>query len=256
MFSRTDTYVDAVAEIDRSLLRSLSPLSRIRAELTIISWLRRAAGSTPSFARSPRTGSASGRSSPGRNTGWVKREAGCPSSSTRKVAVTKGEKGVLRYYCELATAAGAQVRSYQTSFVVPAEAKEWARTLLRSWNLGNGERFVVLHPGASAHVEGLAPRTVCRPHRPSREQKGGCLLYSAGAGLISRLSTQSGNTLLPNCGWRWTRVMCRVLRHSSSNVPCAYQTIPVRGTSLSPSAQPRLQSSRDSKRVEWGDLRG
>jgi len=145
---RADPHVDRVAEIDREALRALGGLPRIRAEYSVIRWLRQGRFDTVvctfpqdrfflwAFLSGARVRVG---------------EGGKPFSVllSHRLRKKKSEAGVLAYYCALAGEAGAAVKSYRTEVVIPAACRERATWHWHSLGL-EGERAVVaVHPGAS-----------------------------------------------------------------------------------------------------------
>jgi ADP-heptose:LPS heptosyltransferase len=141
-------YVDQVLEIQRPLLRSLAGLARVRAELSIVRRLRSGNYQTVicCFAEDRFCVWAALSGAPVRvgqrdqALGWL---------LTVRPNIRKEEGGVMRYYCALAKAVGAEVDSERTEFPIPDDARERAARKRKSVGLREGERFAVVHPGAS-----------------------------------------------------------------------------------------------------------
>jgi ADP-heptose:LPS heptosyltransferase len=144
----SDPHVAAVAEIDRGALRALGGLRRVRAEWSVIRWLRKGKFDTVvctfpqdrfflwAFLSGARVRVGEG----GRSFSALL------SHRTRK---KKSDGGVLAYYCALAEAAGAPVRSQRTSVVISPAHREWAAACMRSLGLPEDIPVVAVHPGAS-----------------------------------------------------------------------------------------------------------
>jgi heptosyltransferase-2 len=145
---RSDPNVARVAEINREALRALGGLRRIRAELSVIRWLRRGEFDTvvctfpqdrfylwAFLSGAPVRVGEEGRS--------------FSALLTRGIRNTKSEGGVLAYYCALAEAAGAAVRSQRTSVVISPAHSERAASRWRSLGLPEEKPVVAVHPGAS-----------------------------------------------------------------------------------------------------------
>jgi ADP-heptose:LPS heptosyltransferase len=81
---------------------------------------------------------------------------------TDRPEVRKEEGGVLQYYCALAAAAGATVRSLATEFVVSDEEKEEAGRLLATRGISVHEKYAVIHPGASGPYRVWPPERFAR----------------------------------------------------------------------------------------------
>jgi ADP-heptose:LPS heptosyltransferase len=141
-------YVDDVIEIHRSLLRSLHGISRIRAELTIIRHLRARRFDTV-ICCFPEDRFVIWALLSGASTRIGQKDQGFRWLLSKALEIRKERGGVLKYYCSLATAAGARVDSDQTEFIIPEESRQRARKLLESHGINEAERFAVVHPGAS-----------------------------------------------------------------------------------------------------------
>ena len=130
---RADPHVACVAEIDRGLLRALRGASRVRAEWSIIRWLRRGKFDTvvctfPQDRFYLWAFLSGARMRVG--------EEGKPFSALLSTPVRKkkSEGGVLAYYCALAEAAGAAVKSERTSVVIsPVHRERAAARWRQSW---------------------------------------------------------------------------------------------------------------------------
>ena len=145
---RADPHVACVAEIDRGLLRALRGASRVRAEWSIIRWLRRGKFDTvvctfPQDRFYLWAFLSGARMRVG--------EEGKPFSALLSTPVRKkkSEGGVLAYYCALAEAAGAAVKSERTSVVISPVHRERAAARWRSLGLPEEGPVVAVHPGAS-----------------------------------------------------------------------------------------------------------
>jgi ADP-heptose:LPS heptosyltransferase len=152
-----DPHVDAVAEIDRTLLREESGISRIRAEAGIIRWLRAQRFDTV-ICTFPQDRFFVWAFLSGAD---VRVGEGDSLLLNRRIHAGKGEGGVLKYYCRLAEGAGAKVSSYETHFTVPDSADAAAVVHLRS--LGLPDRgYVAVHPGASGAYRIWPPGSYAR----------------------------------------------------------------------------------------------
>jgi ADP-heptose:LPS heptosyltransferase len=81
---------------------------------------------------------------------------------TVRPEIRKEEGGVLQYYCALAAAAGATVRSLATEFGVSDEDKNEAGRILAMAGISSLENFVVIHPGASGPYRVWPPERFAR----------------------------------------------------------------------------------------------
>lgn len=141
-------YVDHILEIQRPLLRSLSGIARLRAEFSIVRRLRSGKYQTVicCFAEDRFCVWAALSGAPVRvgqrvqALGWL---------LSVRPDIRKEEGGVMRYYCALAEAAGAEVDSERTEFPIPEDARERAAEKKKLAGVREGERFAIVHPGAS-----------------------------------------------------------------------------------------------------------
>ncbi len=145
---RSDPHVDRVAEVDREALRALRGVRRLRAELTVVRWLRKGKFDTVvctfpqdrfylwAFLSGARVRAG---------------EEGKTLSGllSRRMRMTKSGGGVLAYYCALAELAGATIRSRRTTVVIPREHAERVDVQWKSLGLAEGISVVAVHPGAS-----------------------------------------------------------------------------------------------------------
>jgi heptosyltransferase-2 len=144
-----DPHVDAVAEIDRTSLRSLPIVPRIRAEAAIISWLRSKRFDTvictfPQDRFFQWAFLSGARLRVGGDEG-----GGFRLLLNRRIDRRKSDRGVLEYYCALAVAAGGKIDSLTTRFEIPAQAGAWAAEALRELGVAEADRPIAVHPGAS-----------------------------------------------------------------------------------------------------------
>ena len=141
-------YVDDVIEIHRSPLRLLHGAARIRAELSIVRQLRATKFDTV-ICCFPEDRFVIWAVLSGASTRIGQKDQGFRWLLSEAPEIQKEQGGVLKYYCALAMAAGAKVDSEKTEFIIPEESRQRARKLLESHGINEGERFAVVHPGAS-----------------------------------------------------------------------------------------------------------
>jgi ADP-heptose:LPS heptosyltransferase len=144
----SDPHVGCVAEIDRGALRALGGVRRARAEWSVIRWLRKGKFDTVvctfpqdrfflwAFLSGARVRVGEG----GRSFSAL---------LSHRIWKKKSDGGVLEYYCALAEAAGATVRSQRTSVVVSPAHSGRAGACMRSLGLPEDKPVVAVHPGAS-----------------------------------------------------------------------------------------------------------
>lgn len=154
-------FADEVIEVSRPALRLARGIGRLRAEWEIVRRLRSGRYDTviscfpeDRFALWARFSGAGIRIG-------EEGEALARFYSVRP-RIRKEEGGVLRYYCALASAAGANVRSLATEFRVREEFHVRADRLLAERGFLPGERFVVIHPGASGPFRVWPPERFAR----------------------------------------------------------------------------------------------
>ena len=190
-------WVDEVMEVDRALLRRLPPLARLRAESLIFRWLFRGRF-TRAVCTFPQERFLLWAVATGARVRVGQRDQPRSFLLTHRPDLDRRKGGVLRYYCDLAEAAGARVRSMATEYAVSDEARVWAKAALRELGFRPGAPLLVVHPGASG------PYRVWPPER-----------YAA---LIARLREKGVGVLL--CGTAFDRaVIEEVQRHSRISLP-------------------------------------
>jgi len=162
-----DPHVDQVAEIDRQALRTLSGPARIRAEWSIIRWLRSGRFDVV-ICTFPQDRFFQWAFLSGARVRVGELSGGMSLLLNRRVGVRKRDGGVLRYYCSLAAAAGATVTSWTTRFEIPQEARAWADRELP----GGEGRIVAIHPGASGMYRVWPPESYAAVADYIQNQKG------------------------------------------------------------------------------------
>ena len=145
---RSDPHVTSVAEIDRELLRAIRGLRRARAEWSVIRWLRRGNFDTV-VCTFPQDRFYLWAFLSGARVRVGEEGKSFSALLTHRIRKKKSEGGVLAYYCALAEAAGAAVRSVRTSVVIPPAHTGRAASLWRSLGLPEEKPVVAVHPGAS-----------------------------------------------------------------------------------------------------------
>jgi ADP-heptose:LPS heptosyltransferase len=145
---RSDPNVARVAEIDRQTLRALGGLPRVRAELSVIRWLRRGRFDTV-ICTFPQDRFYLWAFLSGARARVGEEGKSFSVLLTHRIRNKKSQGGVLAYYCALAEAAGATVRSQRTSVVISPAHSERAASRWRSLGLPEEKPVVAIHPGAS-----------------------------------------------------------------------------------------------------------
>lgn len=151
-------YVDEVFETDRSALRGLKGVARIKAEWRIVKSLRSEKFDVV-VCTFPQDRFVLWALMSGAKQRIGQKQQSLSWLLTKTPDVRKEVAGVLRYYCELAAAAGATLTSFDTEYFVPRAAREWADEFLRAHDLAHTSRLVAIHPGASG------PSSVWPPER-------------------------------------------------------------------------------------------
>ena len=145
---RSDPHVGCVAEIDRGALRALGGLRRARAEWSVIRWLRKGKFDTV-VCTFPQDRFFLWAFLSGARVRVGEEGTFFSVLLSRRIRKKKNEGGVLAYYCALAEAAGAAVRSQRTTVVIPPVHSARAAALWHSLGLPEGKPVVAVHPGAS-----------------------------------------------------------------------------------------------------------
>ncbi len=141
-------FVDEVIEVDRPLVRSLKGLARLRAEWEIVRFLRKAKPDLV-FCTFPQDRFVLWAFLSGARLRVGQKRQGLSRLLTIAPDLERGRGGVLRYYADLAAAAGADVRHYGTEYSVPEPARAWAEDLLRAGSVRGTVPLVAVHPGAT-----------------------------------------------------------------------------------------------------------
>jgi len=144
----TNKNVDELLVLNRQALRFLNGLARVRAELAIITFLRRKRFDTV-ICTFPEDRFVQWAIASGARIRVGQRKQGLHWLLTHKPNIEKSQRGVLKYYCELERAVGATVHSTETEYIVPESSKKWADDFLRSKNISSTRQVVAIHPGAS-----------------------------------------------------------------------------------------------------------
>lgn len=144
-----DANVDEMYVLNRYAFKSLRGITRVKAELAVLRFLRRKKFDTVicTFPHKDRfilwSYAAGARVRVGaRNQGlrWL---------LTHTPDIEKSRGGVVEYYCDLVRAVGAAVASARTEYVVPEASVMWADRTLQQLHLDTSKRIVAIHPGAS-----------------------------------------------------------------------------------------------------------
>lgn len=148
--------VDAVTDLDRAQLRRLGGLARIQAERAIVNNIRSGKHDTV-ICTFPQDRFALWAFLSGAKTRVGQRQQGMRFLLTNTPDIQKGEIGVLRYYCGLVEAVGAEIGSHKTEFAVPQRSRDWARDFFHRNGLSGISALVAVHPGASGPYKAWPP---------------------------------------------------------------------------------------------------
>jgi ADP-heptose:LPS heptosyltransferase len=111
--------------------------------------------------------------------------------------ISKRDKGVLEYYCDLARALGATVNSSATEYHVPAESRQWADRFFAEQKLE--AKVIAIHPGATGDYKIWPPERY--------------------AGLIHRIRAFGAVHLLLVYGTGDRNVVNEIRRHLRAKIP-------------------------------------
>jgi ADP-heptose:LPS heptosyltransferase len=144
----TNTNVDELLVLSRQALRALHGIARIKAEISIIGYLRRKKFDTV-ICTFPEDRFAQWAFASGARIRVGQRKQGLHWLLTHKPNIEKSERGVLEYYCNLVRTIGANVTSNKTEYVIPESSLQWTKELFHSKSIASTEKVVAIHPGAS-----------------------------------------------------------------------------------------------------------
>jgi len=140
--------VDAVYVLRRHLLRSLHGVRRLKAETTVVQELRRPRFDTV-ICTFPEDRFAVYAFASGAAVRVGQRDQALSWLLTVTPDTRKDRGGVREYYCDLVRAIGAEVRSVDTRYEIPAAARRWADSMLKKGKIRRRDRLVLIHPGAT-----------------------------------------------------------------------------------------------------------
>jgi heptosyltransferase-2 len=148
-------FVDKIIEVNRSAFRKLKGTARLKAEWKILKHLRREKYSIV-ICTFPEDRFVLWAYLSGAKMRVGQKDQSLSYLLTHKPGIKKEEKGVLKYYCELASVTGAQITSRKTEFYINAETEKWADNFLLENNIGL-KNIICIHPGASGYYNIWAP---------------------------------------------------------------------------------------------------
>jgi ADP-heptose:LPS heptosyltransferase len=154
-------FTDEVIEVSRPALRQARGIARLRAEWTILRRIRAGRYDT-AISCFPEDRFALWARFSGAKRRIGEEGQGLARLYTDRLPIRKEEGGVLRYYAALVSAAGATVGSLSTEFRVAEEDRVRACELLAAKGISPGEKFLVIHPGASGPFRVWPPERFAR----------------------------------------------------------------------------------------------
>lgn len=142
----SDPSLDNVYTLDRTRLRSFRGWKRLKAEWTIIKFLRGlgpdvVVNSFPEDRFALWSFLSRAKIRVGEN------GQGFSLLLTHRPQIRRSDKGVLRYYCDLVGVLGVEVETYETSFHVNAESSVWADRVFEKQRIVGSMPVVAVHPG-------------------------------------------------------------------------------------------------------------
>jgi ADP-heptose:LPS heptosyltransferase len=142
----TNADVDSLFVLNRPMLRALPPARRIRAELSIVRFLR-SRHFDAVFCTFPEDRFAIYAAVSGAPLRVGQSDQPFRWLLSNTPSVRKDTSGVRAYYLALVSAIGGAEGDTRTRYRIPREAQRWARAELQ--RIGKGKSVVVMHPGAT-----------------------------------------------------------------------------------------------------------
>lgn len=153
--------IDEIFELNRNAIKNLKGFQRFKAELRCIKFIKQGKFDTIvcTFPQS-------------RLILWaffagVKMRIGQKQQSlsrllTHKPDIKAAGNGVLKYYCDLLSPLNVVCNDYSTRYIVSEEETKLAQKKLEEVKIFPGEKFVVIHPGASEPHKILPPQNFAK----------------------------------------------------------------------------------------------
>ena len=139
---------DRIYVLRRQVLRTFRGLRRVRAESAVVRFLRREHFDVV-VCTFPEDRFALYAMASGAPVRVGQKDQPLARLLTVTPRITKAQRGVREYYCDLVRALGIEVRSATTEYIVPGAAERWAEKTLKRVGVRAAERVVLLHPGAT-----------------------------------------------------------------------------------------------------------
>jgi ADP-heptose:LPS heptosyltransferase len=144
----TNPNVDELFVVDRQALRAQHGLARLKAERSVIKFIRERGFDTV-VCTFPEDRFVQWAFAAGAKNRIGQRRQPLHWLLTHRLEREKAERGVVEYYCDLVRLLGAHVRSTHTEYLIPETSLVWAEDILRAAGVNSSDRMVVIHPGAT-----------------------------------------------------------------------------------------------------------
>jgi heptosyltransferase-2 len=141
-------FVDKVFEVNRPNYKKGRRLARIKAEWKTLKYLRQAKYDIV-ICTFPEDRFVLWAYLSGAKIRVGQRNQALSWLLTNKPDIEKEKGGVLNYYCDLASDAGAQFNSLDTEYYINEESEKWANELLLKKSIDGSKKMICIHPGAS-----------------------------------------------------------------------------------------------------------
>lgn len=171
----TNPHVDELLVVDRQALRRQRGLARLKAERTVIKFIREKQFDTV-VCTFPEDRFVQWAFAAGAKNRIGQRKQPLHWLLTHKLESEKTDCGVLEYYCDLVRLMGARVHMTRTEYIIPEVSHLWAASFLHNAGVQPSDRVVAVHPGATGDYKIWPPERY--------------------AELIDRLSTRGVKVLL------------------------------------------------------------
>ncbi len=145
----TNPNVDELLIVARNRLRSLRGFKRAAAELAIVQSIRKRKFDTI-VCTWPEDRFSLWAILSGAAIRVGQRKTGLHFLLTHKPSIEKADCGILDYYCELVRQIGATIESKETEYLLPESSRRATAETLQAQGIAQNERFVAVHPGATA----------------------------------------------------------------------------------------------------------
>lgn len=148
----TNEDVEELLVLSREALRRKRGFARLKAEFSVVRFLRRKRFDTV-VCTFPEDRFAAWAFAIGAHWRIGQRDQGLHRFLNITPDVHKGDKGVLEYYLDLVRALGCAPTSRTTRYAIPHESHKWADQILQARGIVDGRPLVAVHPGASGNYK-------------------------------------------------------------------------------------------------------